>query len=56
MGGDNICHSCYAVAWGQGNVAQNIWDGPDPPPPLPPWAMTTREQCEQILWTFCPHA
>jgi hypothetical protein len=58
---NNVCHTYYVVAWGQGNVAQNIWDGPDPPaplppPPLPPGSITTREQCEQILGMFCPHA
>lgn len=58
---NNICHTYYIVAFGQGNVAQNIWDGPnppapEPPPPPPPWAITTREQCEQVLGMFCPHA
>lgn len=32
----NICHTYYYVYSGQGNVAQNIWDGEDPPAP-PPW-------------------
>ena len=58
---NNVCHTYYVVAFGKGNVAQNIWDGPNPqaeipPPPPPPWAITTRAQCEQILGIFCPHA
>jgi hypothetical protein len=57
---NSVCHTYYVVDWGQGNVAQNIWDGPDPPAaippsPPPPWAITTIEQCEQILGMFCPH-
>jgi hypothetical protein len=32
---NNICHSYYIVYHGQGNVAQNIWDGPNPPGPPP---------------------
>jgi hypothetical protein len=32
----NICHTYYFVYSGQGNVAQNIWDGENPPAP-PPW-------------------
>ena len=34
-----VCHTYEYVPFGQGNVAQNIWDGPDaplPPPPAPP--------------------
>ena len=33
---NNVCHSYYIVYHGQGNVAQNIWDGANPPGPLPP--------------------
>lgn len=33
---NNICHTYYIVDFGQGNVAQNIWDGPDPPAAIPP--------------------
>jgi hypothetical protein len=35
---NSVCHTYYIVYFGQGNVAQNIWDGPDPPakPPPPP--------------------
>ncbi|BBX90980.1 hypothetical protein H5U98_06990 [Mycolicibacterium boenickei] len=32
----NICHTYWYVTPGQGNVAQNIWDGEIPPPPPPP--------------------
>lgn len=32
----NTCHSYFFVYHGQGNVAQNIWDGPNPPGP-PEW-------------------
>ncbi len=51
---ESICHEYWYVYFGQGNVAQNIWDGPDPPgpppdikgyqppPPLPPgWCWPT---------------
>jgi hypothetical protein len=31
----NVCHTYYIVYHGQGNVAQNIWDGPNPPGPPP---------------------
>lgn len=40
----NICHTYYYVYSGQGNVAQNIWDGENPPAP-PPWPPGLR---------FCP--
>ena len=32
---NNICHEYWYVYHGQGNVAQNIWDGPNPPGPPP---------------------
>jgi hypothetical protein len=55
---NNICHAYYYVYFGQGNVAQNIWDGenpPAPPPPAPP-ALINKDNCQQILGIFCPHA
>jgi hypothetical protein len=56
---ESICHEYWIVYHGQGNVAQNIWDGPNPPapppgmgfappPPLPPgwcWAMFLPGPC-----------
>lgn len=56
---NNVCHSYYIVYHGQGNVAQNIWDGPNPPgppdmggpyftPPLPPgwcWSLFLPGPC-----------
>ena len=38
---NNVCHTYWYVYHGQGNVAQNIFEGPVPPPPgftppLPP--------------------
>jgi len=34
---NNVCHTYYMVDFGMGNVAQNVWDGPNPPPkPNPP--------------------
>ena len=51
---NTVCHEYWYVYHGQGNVAENIWDGPDPPgepadvrgyqppPPLPPgWCWPT---------------
>lgn len=32
---ESICHEYWMVYHGQGNVAQNIWDGPNPPGPPP---------------------
>jgi hypothetical protein len=32
---NTVCHEYWYVYFGQGNVAQNIWDGPDPPGPPP---------------------
>ncbi|MEZ0054436.1 hypothetical protein ABIA30_005477 [Mycobacterium sp. MAA66] len=57
----SICHTYFYVNMGDGNVAKEIWDGdnppaPPPPPPPMPGSITTREQCEQILGMFCPHA
>lgn len=35
---ENVCHTYWYVYSGQGNVAQNIFEGevPPPPPPSPP--------------------
>ena len=41
----NVCHTYWYVRSGQGNVAQNIFEGDAPPPPppglnfcsIPPW-------------------
>jgi hypothetical protein len=57
----SVCHTYWYVNMGQGNVAHEIWDGdnppaPPPPPPPMPGSITTREQCEQVLGMFCPHA
>ena len=54
----NVCHTYWYVYPGQGNVANLIWDGDNPPPPphAPPALISTREQCEQILGFFCPKA
>ena len=32
----NVCHTYWYVQHGQGNVAQNIFEGDGPPPPPPP--------------------
>jgi hypothetical protein len=32
----NVCHTYWYVYFGQGNVAQNIFEGEVPPPPPPP--------------------
>ena len=56
---NGICHTYWYVYFGQGNVADNIFEGeapPPPPPPPPPAIISTREQCEQILGIFCPNA
>jgi hypothetical protein len=38
----SVCHTFWVVSWGQGNVDgpdRSIWDGDNPPPPLPrPWS------------------
>jgi hypothetical protein len=33
---ENACHTYWYVYHGQGNVAQNIFEGPVPPAPPPP--------------------
>jgi hypothetical protein len=32
----NVCHTYWYVPFGQGNVAQDIFEGDSPPPPPPP--------------------
>jgi hypothetical protein len=53
---NNACHTYWYVYFGQGNVAQNIFEGdaPPPPPPPPPPALINRDNCQQILGIFCP--
>ncbi|HRD15097.1 MAG TPA: hypothetical protein PLI79_24910 [Mycobacterium sp.] len=55
---NNVCHTYWYVYFGQGNVAQNIFEGetpPPPPPPPPPAIISTREQCLAILGPLiCP--
>lgn len=55
---NNACHTYWYVYFGQGNVAQNIFEGaepPPPPPPPPPAIISTREQCLAILGpVICP--
>jgi hypothetical protein len=55
---ESVCHTYWYVYFGQGNAAQNIWDGdtPPPPPPPPPPALINRDNCAQILGIFCPRA
>jgi hypothetical protein len=56
---NNACHTYWYVYFGQGNAAQNIFEGevPPPPPPPPPAIISTREQCLAILRpVFCPKA
>jgi hypothetical protein len=33
---NNVCHTYWYVYFGQGTVAQNIFEGEAPPPPPPP--------------------
>ena len=33
---ETVCHTYWYVYFGQGNVAQNIFEGETPPPPPPP--------------------
>jgi hypothetical protein len=54
---NNVCHTYWYVYFGQGNVAQNIWEGEGPPPPPPPWPpaiISTYEQCVVVFGMFCP--
>lgn len=51
----NICHTYWYVYPGQGNVANLIWDGDNPPPkPQAPPGLINRDNCRQILGIFCP--
>src|SRR4051812_13592452 len=54
----NVCHTYWYVYFGQGNVAQNIFEGevpPPPPPPPPPGLISTYEQCVAMIGPFfCP--
>ncbi|MGJ6124844.1 hypothetical protein QN239_19940 [Mycolicibacterium sp. Y3] len=45
-----IWQTYWYLYHGQGNVAQNIFEGDTPPPP----GLITRENCAQILGPFCP--
>jgi hypothetical protein len=53
-------HTYWYVYFGQGNVAQNIFEGdasPPPPPPTDPGPFVIdRNNCQQILGMFCPKA
>ena len=55
----NVCHTYWYVDHGQGNVAQNIFEGDIPPAPVPynpgPFVID-RSNCQQILGMFCPKA
>jgi len=56
----NVCHTYWYVSPGQGNVANNIFEGDAPPPPPPPTDpgpfVIDRSNCQQILGMFCPKA
>lgn len=49
---ESVCHTRYVVAWGNGNVAQHIWDEPDPsaPPPPPPPGLNFCPVSPWCLW------
>ncbi|OBA81880.1 hypothetical protein A9W99_13055 [Mycobacterium sp. 1164966.3] len=53
---NNVCHTYWYVYFGQGNVAQNIFEGevPPPPPPPPPPGLINKDNCRFILGNFCP--
>jgi hypothetical protein len=57
---ESVCHTYWYVYFGQGNVAQNIFEGETPPPPPPPRDpgpfVIDRNNCQQILGMFCPKA
>jgi hypothetical protein len=57
---ESVCHTYWYVYFGQGNVAQNIFEGDAPPPPPPPADpgpfVIDRSNCQQILGMFCPKA
>jgi len=54
----NACHTYWYVPSGQGNVAQNIFEGdsPPPPPPPPPPIFHTKEECMQAIGFLCVFA
>lgn len=62
---EHICHSYYRVQFGHGNVAQNIWDGPNPPaddPPAGPAPNPLPGMCWSLFLPYpaapdgsCPH-
>lgn len=41
----NVCHTYFYVYHGQGNAAQNIWDGPNPPGPPPSGSLFIPTRC-----------
>jgi hypothetical protein len=57
---ESVCHNYWMVWFGQGNVAQNVFEGDVPPPPPPPTDpgpfVIDRSNCQQILGMFCPKA
>ena len=55
---NGVCHTYWYVYFGQGNVAQNIFEGDTPPPPPASAAagLINRDNCQQILGIFCPRA
>jgi hypothetical protein len=59
----NVCHTWYATNYGMGNVTSQadpfqFGDGDNlpPPPPPPPPGLINKDNCQQILGMFCPHA
>ncbi len=57
---ENVCHTYWYMYFGQGNVAQNIFEGetpPPPPPPGPPPLIGDYQDCLQKLGplsALCP--
>ncbi|MFN8071118.1 MAG: hypothetical protein U0R66_04825 [Mycobacterium sp.] len=57
---ETVCHTYWYVYFGQGNVAQNIFEGetpPPPPPPGPPPLIGDYQDCLQKLGplsVLCP--
>lgn len=57
---ETVCHTYWYVYFGQGNVAQNIFEGetpPPPPPPGPPPLIGDYQDCLQKLGplsVICP--
>ena len=51
----NVCHTYWYVYHGQGNAAQNLWDGDNPPaPPPPPVGFTPPLPPGQCWYLFIP--